>query len=151
MTFEMRVISASRLGRGAGPAQPATESDMGSLSSLPQIELAQGQDHAPPAVDATEAALAAAIIDTTPECIKVVARDGRLLRMNAAGLAMVVPMFIPARWRTRPATGTEDFAEPEPEPYLAEPPTTQLTPIRVTTLAPVAAAPWHDASPPDVP
>jgi len=71
--------------------------------------------------------------------------------LGAAGLAMVVPMFIPARWRTRPAAETEDFTEPEPEPYLAEPPTTQLTPIRVTTLAPIPAAPWHDASPPDVP
>ena len=71
--------------------------------------------------------------------------------LGAAGLAMVVPMFIPARWRTRPATETEDFTEPAPEPYLAEPPTTQLTPIRVTTLAPIPAAPWHDATPPDVP
>ena len=71
--------------------------------------------------------------------------------LGAAGLAMVVPMFIPARWRTRPATETEDFTEPAPEPDLAEPPTTQLTPIRVTTLAPIPAAPWHDATPPDVP
>ena len=71
--------------------------------------------------------------------------------LGAAGLAMVVPMFIPARWRTRPATETEDFTEPAPEPYLAEPPITQLTPIRVTTLAPIPAAPWHDATPPDVP
>jgi hypothetical protein len=68
--------------------------------------------------------------------------------LGAAGLAMVVPMFIPARWRTRLAAETEDFTEPDPEPYLAEPPTTQLTPIRVTTLAPIPAAPWHDATPP---
>jgi hypothetical protein len=34
---------------------------------------------------------------------------------------------------------------------LEDQPTTQLTPIRVTTLAPIPAAPWHDASPPDVP
>jgi PAS domain S-box-containing protein len=30
-----------------------------------------------------------AIIETTPECIKIVARDGRLVQMNAAGLAMI--------------------------------------------------------------
>src|SRR5580658_3680122 len=30
-----------------------------------------------------------AIVETTPECVKVVARDGRLLFMNAPGLAMV--------------------------------------------------------------
>jgi len=67
--------------------------------------------------------------------------------LGAAGLAMIVPMFIPARWRTRPLTGIADdvFAE------LEDQPTTQLTPIRVTTLAPIPAAPWHDASPPDVP
>src|SRR5689334_21025247 len=29
------------------------------------------------------------IVDTTPECIKIVARDGRLVQMNAAGLAMI--------------------------------------------------------------
>ncbi len=29
------------------------------------------------------------IVDTTPECVKVVAEDGTLLEMNAAGLAMV--------------------------------------------------------------
>jgi len=30
-----------------------------------------------------------AIVDTTPECVKIVADDGTLLEMNAAGLAMV--------------------------------------------------------------
>jgi len=70
--------------------------------------------------------------------------------LGAAGLAMIVPMFIPARWRTRPLTGIadDDFATLEPE--LEDRPTTQLTPIRVTTLAPIPAAPWHDARPPDV-
>ena len=29
------------------------------------------------------------VFETTPECIKVVARDGRLLRMNSAGLRMI--------------------------------------------------------------
>jgi hypothetical protein len=67
--------------------------------------------------------------------------------LGAAGLAMIVPMFIPARWRTRPLTGIADDVFTE----LEDQPTTQLTPIRVTTLAPLPAAPWHDASPPDVP
>jgi PAS domain S-box-containing protein len=30
-----------------------------------------------------------AIVETTPECVKVVGRDGSLLQMNAAGLAMI--------------------------------------------------------------
>ena len=30
-----------------------------------------------------------AIFDETPECIKIIARDGTLLRMNAAGRAMI--------------------------------------------------------------
>jgi hypothetical protein len=66
--------------------------------------------------------------------------------LGAAGLAMIVPMFIPARWRTRLATPIEAMLEPE----LEDQPTTQLTPIRVTTLAPIPAAPWHDAGPPDL-
>ena len=70
--------------------------------------------------------------------------------LGAAGLAMIVPMFIPARWRTRPLTGTADDEFTTAEPELEDQPTTQLTPIRVTTLAPIPAAPWHDASPPDV-
>ena len=65
--------------------------------------------------------------------------------LGAAGLAMIVPMFVPSRWRTRPVTEIEATLEPE----LEDQPTTQLTPIRVTTLAPIPAAPWHEASPPD--
>jgi hypothetical protein len=70
--------------------------------------------------------------------------------LGAAGLAMVVPMFVPSRWRTRPATDTAggDFTTAEPE--LEDQPTTQLTPIRVTTLTPIPATPWHDAGPPDL-
>jgi PAS domain S-box-containing protein len=34
-------------------------------------------------------ALLSAVYDTTPECIKIVAADGKLLHMNAAGLRMV--------------------------------------------------------------
>ena len=71
--------------------------------------------------------------------------------LGAAGLAMIVPMFIPARWRTRPLSGIADEEFTTLEPELEDQPTTQLTPIRATTLAPIPAAPWHDASPPGVP
>lgn len=37
----------------------------------------------------SENELLESIIETSPECIKVVARDGRLLQMNPAGLAMI--------------------------------------------------------------
>ena len=67
--------------------------------------------------------------------------------LGAAGLALIVPMFVPSRWRARPAPAPE----PEPEPELEDQPTTEFTPIRVTTLTPVPAAPWHDANPPDTP
>jgi hypothetical protein len=65
--------------------------------------------------------------------------------LGAAGLAMIVPMFVPSRWRTRPSAGLADA-----EPGLDDQPTTQFTPIRVTTLAPIPAAPWHDAGDPDL-
>ena len=71
--------------------------------------------------------------------------------LGAAGLAMIVPMFVPARWRTRALTGIADDELTTFEPELDDQPTTQLTPIRVTTLAPIPAAPWHDASRPQVP
>ena len=71
--------------------------------------------------------------------------------LGAAGLAMIVPMFVPSRWRTRPLTGAVDDEFTTLEPELEDQPTTQLTPIRVTALAPIPAAPWHDASPPQVP
>jgi hypothetical protein len=71
--------------------------------------------------------------------------------LGAVGLAMIVPMFIPSRWRTRPLTGTVDDEFTTPEPELEDRPTTQLTPIRVTTLSPIPTAPWHDTSGQDMP
>ena len=65
--------------------------------------------------------------------------------LGAAGLALIVPMFVPSRWRTGPAAGSA-AAEPEPD----DQPTTQLTPIRVTTLGSIPAAPWHDPGDPDL-
>ena len=79
--------------------------------------------------------------------------------LGAAGLGLVVPLFIPARWRARRPAVADEFFPAVPElavPELDGQPTTQLTPIRVTTLTPVQAAalaplpgaPWHDAETP---
>jgi hypothetical protein len=64
--------------------------------------------------------------------------------LGAVGLAMIVPIFVPSRWRTRPVTQVEAI----PELDLEDQPTVQLTPIRVSTLAPIPTAPWHEASGP---
>jgi hypothetical protein len=70
--------------------------------------------------------------------------------LGAAGLAMIIPMFVPSRWRARPAGESdvipdiETMAEPEP----LDQPTTQLTPVRVRSLAPIPAPPWHEAEAP---
>ncbi len=68
-------------------------------------------------------------------------------------------LFFPGAWGylrllRLPAPADQLFADDEfttLEPELEDQPTTQLTPIRATTLAPIPAAPWHDASPPGVP
>jgi hypothetical protein len=85
--------------------------------------------------------------------------------LGAAGLALILPMFVPSRWRSRPAEEIEDVPEftsglgatrVEPvsatraERVSAAPPT-QLTPIRATSLAPIPAPPWHDPADPDDP
>jgi len=49
------------------------------------------------------------VFETTPECIKVVARDGRLLRMNGAGLRMIEA----ARWESVEHACTFDLIAPE--------------------------------------
>lgn len=79
--------------------------------------------------------------------------------LGAAGLGLVVPLFIPSRWRTRRPAVADEFLPAVPQlavPELEDQPTTQLTPIRATTLTPVRAstlaplpgAPWHDAETP---
>jgi hypothetical protein len=63
--------------------------------------------------------------------------------LGAAGLAMILPMFVPSRWRGRrdEMTGlTETIAGLE----LAEAPTTKL-PIGASSLAPLPSSPWHEA------
>jgi hypothetical protein len=70
--------------------------------------------------------------------------------LAAAGMAMIVPMFVPSRWRARQAdadggylTGAEETTvAPAPAERVAQ--QTQLTPIRTTSLDPLPAEPWHD-------
>ena len=77
--------------------------------------------------------------------------------LGAVGLALILPMFVPSRWRARPADEIEDMPEfaPGPDATRAEPvsaaPPTRLTPIRATTLAPIPAPPWHDVGEPTAP
>ena len=87
--------------------------------------------------------------------------------LGAAGLGLVVPLFIPSRWRARRPAVADEFFPAVPElavPELDGQPTTRLTPIRATTLTPVRAttltpiqaatldplpgAPWHDVQTP---
>ncbi|MDB6082920.1 MAG: sensor histidine kinase, partial [Gammaproteobacteria bacterium] len=49
------------------------------------------------------------VFETTPECIKVVAKDGRLLRMNAAGLRMIEA----TGWESVAHACTFDLISPE--------------------------------------
>jgi hypothetical protein len=84
--------------------------------------------------------------------------------LGAAGLVMILPMFVPSRWRTRRAdqsdelpgdelTSSLDTTTVQPVP-VARP--TQLTPIRAsgvtaTAVAPLPLSPWHDADDPSTP
>jgi len=74
--------------------------------------------------------------------------------LAAIGLAMILPMFVPSRWRTRQVdeienipelTSGQDATRAERVP-VARP--TQLTPIRATSLAPLPASPWHETGHP---
>jgi hypothetical protein len=81
--------------------------------------------------------------------------------LGAAGLVMILPMFVPSRWRARQAdkndevpgdelTSGPDATAVQPVP-AARP--THLTPIgaRATTVAPLPLSPWHDADDPTAP
>jgi PAS domain S-box-containing protein len=56
-----------------------------------------------------EAELLRAVTQTTPECIKLVARDGRLMQMNPAGLAMIEA----ESWESVESACTFDLIAPE--------------------------------------
>jgi hypothetical protein len=68
--------------------------------------------------------------------------------LGGAGLAMILPMFVPSRWRSRAeeeaeVIGADGFVAGLTKTVAAPPPATQLTPIRVTSLDPLPAEPWH--------
>jgi len=77
--------------------------------------------------------------------------------LAAIGLALILPMFVPSRWRTRLSDETEDMPEVIAGPDatraervpVARP--TQLTPIRATSLEPLPASPWHETGDPGAP
>jgi hypothetical protein len=78
--------------------------------------------------------------------------------LGAAGLALILPMFVPSRWRARQADEeiedvpefTTGVGETRVEPVLTAPPT-QLTPIRAASLAPIPTPPWHAVGDRDTP
>lgn len=76
--------------------------------------------------------------------------------LGAAGLAMVVPMFVPSRWRARRTGGNEAAGADEFISSLGETTETpvpaghadqlaQLTRTRTASLAPLPAEPWPGA------
>ena len=80
--------------------------------------------------------------------------------LGAAGLAMILPMFVPSRWRARrtdesEAAEADDFISGLGETTQAQVPAkpadqpTQLTPIRTASLAPLPAAKWPATSNPE--
>src|SRR5260370_1128393 len=76
--------------------------------------------------------------------------------LGAAGLAMILPMFVPSRWRARrtdesEATGADEFipslgGTTPPLPTRPADQPTQLTPVRTASLAPLPPAPWPATS-----
>jgi hypothetical protein len=77
--------------------------------------------------------------------------------LTAAGLAMIVPMFVPSRWRARgtgesEAAGAGEFISGLGEVDVAPVPATtadqpaNLSPVPAEVLAPLPTAPWSAAS-----
>jgi hypothetical protein len=77
--------------------------------------------------------------------------------LAAVGLVMILPMFVPSRWRARQTDEVEDMPEFTPgldatraeRVPVAQP--TKFTPIGAASLAPIPAPPWHDAGETTVP
>ena len=70
--------------------------------------------------------------------------------LGAAGMAMIVPMFVPSRWRAGRADDSDgeylpglDESTPAPVSVAPAARPTQLAPIRATSLEPLPAGPWH--------
>ena len=71
--------------------------------------------------------------------------------LGGAGLAMILPMFVPSRWRSRAeeeaaAIRADEFVADLTRTPGAPAPATQLTPIRGSSLAPLPPEPWHATS-----
>ena len=73
--------------------------------------------------------------------------------LGAAGMAMIVPMFVPSRWRAGRADDSDgeylpglDESTPAPVSVAPAARPTQLAPIRTTSLAPLPPGPRHDIS-----
>jgi hypothetical protein len=71
--------------------------------------------------------------------------------LGGAGLAMILPMFVPSRWRSRMEEGAAiigagEFVGDLAKAPAAPAPTTQLTPVRAAALAPLPVEPWHATS-----
>jgi|SRR5579862_5065255 len=76
---------------------------------------------------------------------------------GAAGLAMILPMFVPSRWRARKASQSEatwadelisgpDATTQVPRPQTPADQPTRLSPITVGSLTPLPAPPWSYGS-----
>lgn len=63
----------------------------------------------PSAADFETSDIVSAVFETSPECIKVVARDGGLVKMNPAGLAMIEA----DSWESVAGAATLDLIAPE--------------------------------------
>ena len=70
----------------------------------------------PTAADFDTSDIAAAVFETSPECIKVVARDGALIKMNPGGLAMIEA----DSWASVAGAATSDLIAPEHRAYWSE-------------------------------
>jgi hypothetical protein len=83
--------------------------------------------------------------------------------LGAAGLAMIVPLFVPSRWRARVTQQDEAAEAAEAGEFISglagttEAPAnpadqpTRLSPVPVGSLAPLSAPPWSDADDPGDP
>jgi hypothetical protein len=67
--------------------------------------------------------------------------------LAAVGLAMIVPMFVPSRWRARKTDDSDGGPLPGLDETTVAPAAqqTQLTPVGATKLDPLPTAPWDDA------
>jgi PAS domain S-box-containing protein len=96
MVFARRIVSSINAlasgakglaGGGSAPIMPSPVFELDQVRR--ELESAAGARRAMEASLRQSEARLRAIIDTEPECVKVVAPDGKLIEMNGAGLAML--------------------------------------------------------------